>query len=406
MASQAKEQEDKKLQERRKALVVLILRHLCDFGYIETAERLQAESQVSLDHFDAADNVDLLAILQEYEDFYEIRFQRRPKLIRKIAGEGRAGAEMSRLPNLTKGNSVRKKVSSSDNDQDSKPSGDPGTLRVCWYHYAESCSGRPPRRPSAGASRLTPNGETKENGEDASALNITGSKTLGEEGKGAYQDKYRRNQKHGGDGEDPNDFWERRMLKPLPGRRFRSAQEAGDLLFTCRLRRVLGASRARLSDTTGRAYVKPRLYPLQCFLLPCALTSEQDVRWADIASNEDAKRLLKEAVVLPVKYPSLFQGLLSPWKGVLLYGPPGTGKTMLAKARPVLTSRSPRDARPVLPPLSPSGGVTRRNLCAITGRVVRAAEYVGRSECCLSSRDITSPAQSSWTRSTRSCLRG
>ncbi|EKX46166.1 hypothetical protein GUITHDRAFT_157748 [Guillardia theta CCMP2712] len=62
------------------------------------------------------------------------------------------------------------------------------------------------------------------------------------------------------------------------------------------------------------------------------LMSNPDVRWADIASNEDAKRLLKEAVVLPVKYPSLFQGLLSPWKGVLLYGPPGTGKTMLAKA--------------------------------------------------------------------------
>jgi katanin p60 ATPase-containing subunit A1 len=57
-----------------------------------------------------------------------------------------------------------------------------------------------------------------------------------------------------------------------------------------------------------------------------------DVRWDDVAGLAVAKKILREAVVAPFRYPALFTGLLRPWRGVLLHGPPGTGKTMLAKA--------------------------------------------------------------------------
>jgi len=57
-----------------------------------------------------------------------------------------------------------------------------------------------------------------------------------------------------------------------------------------------------------------------------------NVKWDDVAGLETAKGLLKEAVILPIAFPQLFQGNREPWKGILLYGPPGTGKSYLAKA--------------------------------------------------------------------------
>lgn len=62
------------------------------------------------------------------------------------------------------------------------------------------------------------------------------------------------------------------------------------------------------------------------------MKEKPNVRWDDVAGLLQAKEALKEAVIMPIKFPQLFKGKRRPWKGILLYGPPGTGKSYLAKA--------------------------------------------------------------------------
>jgi vacuolar protein-sorting-associated protein 4 len=71
---------------------------------------------------------------------------------------------------------------------------------------------------------------------------------------------------------------------------------------------------------------------IQDSLSSCIVTEKPNVSWDDVAGLEKAKEALKEAVILPFKFPQLFKDKRKPWKGILLYGPPGTGKSFLAKA--------------------------------------------------------------------------
>eukprot|EP01130_Rhizamoeba_saxonica_P009590 TRINITY_DN3905_c0_g1_i1.p1 TRINITY_DN3905_c0_g1~~TRINITY_DN3905_c0_g1_i1.p1 ORF type:complete len:371 (-),score=93.94 TRINITY_DN3905_c0_g1_i1:35-1147(-) len=61
------------------------------------------------------------------------------------------------------------------------------------------------------------------------------------------------------------------------------------------------------------------------------LKQKPNVKWDDVAGLHGAKEALKEAVIMPIKFPQLFEHR-DPWHGILLYGPPGTGKSFLAKA--------------------------------------------------------------------------
>uniref|UniRef100_A0A8K9XP79 Katanin p60 ATPase-containing subunit A-like 2 n=1 Tax=Oncorhynchus mykiss TaxID=8022 RepID=A0A8K9XP79_ONCMY len=170
-ANQAREADEMRTESRRRNLLILIFHHLMEAGYMDAASALEQDTNVCFRRFEVCDNIDLDTVLMEYESYYFIKFQRYPKLTKKL---------------------------------------------------------------------------------------------------------------------------------PEPGCAF------------------IGMN----SEMRDLAAVISRDIYLQ----------NPAVRWDDIIGLQAAKRLVKEAVVYPIKYPQLFTGILSPWKGLLLYGPPGTGKTLLAKA--------------------------------------------------------------------------
>ncbi|XP_010279627.1 PREDICTED: katanin p60 ATPase-containing subunit A-like 2 isoform X2 [Nelumbo nucifera] len=117
-------------------------------------------------------------------------------------------------------------------------------------------------------------------------------------------------------------------------------KNTSDMAIYEEFRRQEKKSPSQLNGIPSERPQKPSLPPLESAetralaesLCRDIIRGSPDVKWESIKGLENAKRLLKEAVVMPIKYPKYFTGLLSPWKGILLFGPPGTGKTMLAKA--------------------------------------------------------------------------
>uniref|UniRef100_A0A8C1H104 Katanin p60 ATPase-containing subunit A-like 2 n=1 Tax=Cyprinus carpio TaxID=7962 RepID=A0A8C1H104_CYPCA len=230
-ANQAREAEEIRTETRRRNLLVLIYHHLMEEGYLDSAKALEKESSFALCRFEVCDNVDLETVLMEYESYYLIKFQKYPKLTKKLTEQGESllitSVELNKYCCIIL------------------------YIYVCVCVCVCSCT-------------------LKKN-------NF----------KGAANDSVL-----------PCTDFSERLLKPISA-------------FT-----------GMNSDMRELAAVISRDIYLH----------NPNVRWDDIIGLESAKRLVKEAVVYPIKYPQLFTGILAPWKGLLLYGPPGTGKTMLAKA--------------------------------------------------------------------------
>ncbi|GHJ83822.1 hypothetical protein NliqN6_0224 [Naganishia liquefaciens] len=93
-----------------------------------------------------------------------------------------------------------------------------------------------------------------------------------------------------------------------------------------------GGSQGANGGKEGEDGDDPEIKKLRAGLSSAIISETPNVQWSDVAGLHQAKEALKEAVILPIKFPHLFTGKRTPWRGILLYGPPGTGKSFLAKA--------------------------------------------------------------------------
>ncbi|XP_072227568.1 katanin p60 ATPase-containing subunit A-like 2 [Leuresthes tenuis] len=275
IAHQAREADEQRTEMRRKSLLVLIYHHLMGQGYVAAAVALDQETNGGLRRFEVCDNIDLEMVLMEYESYQYVKFQKCPKLIRRTAesGDSRLAKNSAVKRNSCSAVKLLPKIMSSSSPQ----------------------SGNAARRTATGENGTSVVPESSEFGLNVSSIKNVPAEEVAinrkmTDGKATVHDVVK------GAGVD-SDHMER-LLKPLSG-------------FS-----GIGGEMRELAEIISR----------DIYL------HNPNVRWEDIIGLEDAKRLVKEAVVYPIKYPQLFTGILSPWKGLLLYGPPGTGKTLLAKA--------------------------------------------------------------------------
>ena len=94
-------QEEKKVTERKRNILVLIQRHLVNCGYCDAAQAMSRECNLGLDKWDVADNMDLYFIVQDFEEYYEMKFMRKPVLIKKSVQQMMHDNKKGNLPKIS-----------------------------------------------------------------------------------------------------------------------------------------------------------------------------------------------------------------------------------------------------------------------------------------------------------------
>lgn len=245
---------EKDQKERKKTALIIVLQFLLENGYTESLTKLEQETSLDLNEHELADNIDLLSIIKDFEDYYQYKYDKKPQLIKK------------RVQVLPKKNLIRK------NGTQNLPSISKNIQNV---ESKENCC--------KNNNMQTDKKVVENDSKGILGLQIHGKSTTVP------------SQVNSKDIED----WEPKMIQGLPD----SIKGNEELCI--------------LAKSLQRDIV----------------TKNPNVKFDQIVGLENCKRILKEAILLPLKLSELFQkNLIDPWSGVLLFGPSGTGKTQIAKA--------------------------------------------------------------------------
>ncbi|OAJ43773.1 hypothetical protein BDEG_27093 [Batrachochytrium dendrobatidis JEL423] len=303
VSSQAKLADEERIENRKRNVLILILHHLQAHGYLSSVEKLQSETNLSLRKVTAADNMDLINIVQEFESYYQFKFGKPAKLVRKNTGDDatqslqhsktvytanesphRESALNTRGPPLPK---ISKQLHSSSSlfpKYQEKPLISPtGFIEHANTKPSTSGSNEPKQHDhiSAVGTKVTCKSIANEHQlstKSGSVVSVAPAAEMSDQNMHTKDD------------------YDQKLLKPMPD------------------------------------YANSEFRELAAIITRDIFVQNPNVKWSDIAGLASSKRLIKEAIVFPIKFPSLFTGILKPWKGILMFGPPGTGKTMLAKA--------------------------------------------------------------------------
>ncbi|XP_069424392.1 katanin p60 ATPase-containing subunit A-like 2 isoform X1 [Ovis canadensis] len=336
---QAREACEMRTEARRKNLLILILHYLTQEGYIDAANALEQETKMGLRRFQVCDNVDLETILMEYESYYFVKFQKYPKIVKKASDT----AENS-LPQRSGGKTRRVMTDSCQNlpkinqqrPRSKTTVGKLGEARPLHTEHPKQEVVNHTHKESADFG-LSISGINKGRGEE----NVHPKKGPIIDFRGLLTDAIKgATSELGLNSFDCNPDPSERLLKPLSAfigmnseMRELAAVVSRDIYLhnpNIKWNDIIGLDAAK--QLVKEAVVYPTR-PLQPLIFGCFYSNEtKSVSLDCLSFLPSCVQTRRGGTTVVVRYPQLFTGILSPWKGLLLYGPPGTGKTLLAKA--------------------------------------------------------------------------